>query len=586
MSTNLRLSFFCVLFLLCLSCFLLNNSGCTASKANPVEKQGMGNAGDRHKGLPDQLSVPRATSLSPEAQSTFAYLLCDQAFRKDDEEALLEASALLRDLRAPVQIWMEAGIWLLGRKSHNARFFLETARKVWPEDSSLLMLGAESLKEEGNIDGAITLVQDFLKTHPNVSDAKIELAILLVHKNKFPEAQRILASISKAERTPIVELNLGKALFGMRRFDEAISHLKAAKTAMPDLPDVYLELGKVYEQLGEYNKALDHYERLLETDFPVKNVLLKLISISLKLGKPERALEYLENAPDDIPFRLIAADMFIDAKNYLQASTILQAIAEQPYAPVEVYLLLADLTWEHKRDLNAALAWLDSMPESYNKSSSTLLLRTHLYARAGQNEKALETARRGKKLFPEETKFWEAEARILTSSGKTKEALSVMRLAVKQWPEDMEMLFLLGNILDESGDKGAALSLMEQIVQREPDNFQALNYVGYTLAEADRDLGRAVKLLEKAIQLAPDKAYVVDSLAWAYFKIGRGSDALREIRRAVSLQPTVDAAIWEHYGDIAKKEGFHDEARKAYKQALEMNPANAGAVQQKMQAMP
>ena len=203
-------------------------------------------------------------------------------------------------------------------------------------------------------------------------------------------------------------------------------------------------------------------------------------------------------------------------------------------------------------------------------------------AKAERKEEALDCARKGKSLFNDETKFWEAEARILTVQEKIPEALDVMRDAVKKWPNDMNILFLMGNILDESGDKKAAMQLMEQIIEREPDNFQALNYVGYTLADGNRELERAVALLERAIQLAPDRPYIVDSLAWAYYRAGRKADALREIRRAVKLAASIDPAIWEHYGDIAESLSLKQEAKDAYSKALELKPDNAEALRKKM----
>ena len=114
---------------------------------------------------------------------------------------------------------------------------------------------------------------------------------------------------------------------------------------------------------------------------------------------------------------------------------------------------------------------------------------------------------------------------------------------------------------------------------------QALNYVGYTLAEENRDLERAVKLLVRADELSPNQSYIVDSLAWALFKSGRQEEALKEIRRAVKLGDQVDSSIWEHYGDIALRSGLKDEARKAYQKALDLKPANAEALRQRLSTL-
>ena len=123
---------------------------------------------------------------------------------------------------------------------------------------------------------------------------------------------------------------------------------------------------------------------------------------------------------------------------------------------------------------------------------------------------------------------------------------------------------------------------MEQLITKHPDNYQALNYVGYTLAEENRDLDRALTLLVRADEIAPNQSYIVDSLAWAYFKAGKIDDALKEIRRAVTLDEHTDASIWEHYGDIAARAGLKDEARAAYQKAMELKPDNAEALRQRL----
>ncbi len=77
----------------------------------------------------------------------------------------------------------------------------------------------------------------------------------------------------------------------------------------------------------------------------------------------------------------------------------------------------------------------------------------------------------------------------------------------------------------------------------------------------------------------------MDSLAWALFKSGRLEDALGQIRRAVKLGDQVDPSIWEHYGDIARRMGLKDEARKAYQKALDLKPANAEALRQRLSTL-
>ena len=164
-----------------------------------------------------------------------------------------------------------------------------------------------------------------------------------------------------------------------------------------------------------------------------------------------------------------------------------------------------------------------------------VLLRIQLLAEAGRDAEALETVRKATSATPDSSELVEVEVRLLARQKQMKQALDVAQNAIKRWPNNAEMFFLLGSLQDETGDKKAAFKTMEKLLALHPDNYQALNYVGYTLAEEDRDLDRALTLLVRANDLAPNQSYIIDSLAWAYFKAGKLDDALKEIRRAVTL---------------------------------------------------
>lgn len=162
------------------------------------------------------------------------------------------------------------------------------------------------------------------------------------------------------------------------------------------------------------------------------------------------------------------------------------------------------------------------------------------------------------------------------------EALKAAKKASEKWKTNTDILFILGSILDEVGNKKEALEVMENLLSIQPDNYQALNYIGYTLAEQEKNLDRAIDLLTLANKLSPNQAYIIDSLAWALFKSGKKQAALNEIRKAVNIDQNTDPTIWEHYGEIALSLGMNKEAKKAYQKALDLNPSNADDIRKKL----
>lgn len=525
---------------------------------------------------------PVEAELSPNALNTYAFLVFAQAMNNEDDNALAAASPLLAKAHMPVNIWLEGGVWLLSRKSPHAAMVMEQALSVWPDDISLNLLYAEALMEKGSPELGVKLMREYLKKHPESVDARMELALLLVKSKQYPEAEKLLNSVTGKQRTPLVDYYHARALIGMDRPNEAVTYLQRAIKDMPDFVEAMAELAFIYEQKPDLKAARGMYEKLLKLNFSTQDVLLRLVNISLRMGQPEKALKYMQQGPDSTPFRLTVASMFMDSRHFLQAESLLKQIVAQGDVPMDVYLLLAELAYDQRRDLDLAFSWLDKIPATSKASVRGEMLRVQLLTEAGRDAEALGTVRKAAQANPDSSELVEVEVRLLARQKQMKQALETAQKAAKRWPNNAEMCFLLGSLQDETGDKKAAFKTMEQLLALHPDNYQALNYVGYTLAEENRDLDRAMTLLVRANEIAPNQSYIVDSLAWAYYKAGKIDDALKEIRRAVTLDEHTDASIWEHYGDIAARAGLKDEARTAYQKAMELKPDNAEALRQRL----
>ena len=104
-----------------------------------------------------------------------------------------------------------------------------------------------------------------------------------------------------------------------------------------------------------------------------------------------------------------------------------------------------------------------------------------------------------------------------------------------------------------------------------------LNYLGYTWIDRGENLDEAVQMIEAAVKAAPDQGYIIDSLAWAYYRLGRFADALPPMERASLLEP-VDPVVTDHLGDIYWVDGRTLEARFQWRRALSFEPAEADAV--------
>ncbi|MGL4976198.1 MAG: tetratricopeptide repeat protein, partial [Bosea sp. (in: a-proteobacteria)] len=94
---------------------------------------------------------------------------------------------------------------------------------------------------------------------------------------------------------------------------------------------------------------------------------------------------------------------------------------------------------------------------------------------------------------------------------------------------------------------------------------------GYSMVDQNINLDEAFGMLKKAVELRPRDGYIVDSLGWAYYRLGRFDEAVRELERAIDLKPA-DPVINDHLGDAYWKVGRKLEATFQWNHARDLNP--------------
>ncbi|GAB5508808.1 MAG: tetratricopeptide repeat protein [Hyphomicrobiales bacterium] len=93
-----------------------------------------------------------------------------------------------------------------------------------------------------------------------------------------------------------------------------------------------------------------------------------------------------------------------------------------------------------------------------------------------------------------------------------------------------------------------------------PQQPDVMNYLAYTWVDRGEHLERSIDMLEQAVEMRPDAGYIVDSLGWVYFRLGRFEDAVEQLERAVILDPS-QGVIHDHLGDAYWMVGRRLEAR-------------------------
>ncbi len=183
--------------------------------------------------------------------------------------------------------------------------------------------------------------------------------------------------------------------------------------------------------------------------------------------------------------------------------------------------------------------------------------REHLHAIRSRNSK-------------EGVRLYLVESELLIEADRHADARGVYDHALAEHPEDSDLLYARA-MLAEKMDR---LDLLEEdlrsIISREPNNAQALNALGYTLADRTDRYQEAYEFISRALEIKPDDYYILDSMGWVLYRLGRHQEALEYLRRAAGL--TDDSEVAAHLGEVLWVTGDKAGAHKVWESALETTP--------------
>ena len=160
-------------------------------------------------------------------------------------------------------------------------------------------------------------------------------------------------------------------------------------------------------------------------------------------------------------------------------------------------------------------------------------------------------------------------------------AVRITREATKKFPENTEALFRLGSSLERSGSPAEAEKVFLQLLDARPNDAATQNYLGYMWADQGVQLDRARQLLEKAVAREPRNAAFLDSLGWAYFRLGQVDGAQKNLREAHRREPS-DPTIEEHMGDLEARLGNSEVAMRHWEKSLELKSEEPDRVRGKL----
>ena len=231
----------------------------------------------------------------------------------------------------------------------------------------------------------------------------------------------------------------------------------------------------------------------------------------------------------------------------------------------QAYLLMAQIA-EKQQDFVAANAWLDRI-ENADEIMAAQMRRASLLARQGQRDEARALLRNLPERRSGDARLkLVAEAQLLRDLKDHRGAYEVYGEALKRFPDDAELLYDQAMMAEKADLLDEMERLLRQLIAAKPDHHHAYNALGYSLADRNLRLVEAKQLIEKAVSLAPDDAYIQDSLGWVEFRLGNTARALEILAAAYAKRP--DAEIAAHLGEVLWVSGQREQALNIWREGL------------------
>ncbi len=401
-----------------------------------------------------------------------------------------------------------------------------------------------------------------------------------------------------------------------QQYDQAILNYRKALELDANNVQARIGLGEALADARKFKEALAEADAILKLD--AKNTFgLDLRARALRdLKQFDQALEAAAQlralSPDPAAADYLRVTILEAKRDFAGAAALLEELLKRPRKPADdadqrarndrVFLLhLGFARGQLNQFAEAAAAFERSLQEGDDPDAANYGYFVEALISAKQYDKALVEVRKARVKYPKEANLAALEAEALRARGdvaggvavvealragapkdvpvllevagfyqkarKLPEAEQALRSARTQDPRNVRVLFALGANLERQKRHDDADQAFREALAIEPESAPILNYLGYMNADRGVKVTEALGMIEKAVGLDPESSAYLDSLGWAYFRLGRFEEAETTLRRALAKDGK-NAVMLDHLGDVLKKRGSADGALGFWRRAL------------------
>jgi tetratricopeptide (TPR) repeat protein len=365
---------------------------------------------------------------------------------------------------------------------------------------------------------------------------------------------------------------------------EAQRRLKAAYEADPNTLRVVDAWGRLQSRRGDVAGARETFERFdrLLPNHPVVREALGTLNRPGRPGAPPAALARSVGSAQEGAAEVLYGLASIGSRDDDEATVVIIYLRMALYLDPEHEMAILTLgdTLERIKQADDAIAAYDRMPRSSAlRANADIQIGLALEA-LGRKDEAVAQLYRVVASDPTNLEGLQALGGLFRSRKDFAKAAEYYERAIAQigppQRHHWSLFYARGIAYERTKRWPLAEADLKKALELIPDSMPSnralvLNYLGYSWVDQGVNLDQALPMLKRAVELKPRDGYIIDSLGWAYYRLGRYEDAVRELERAIEIRPA-DPVINDHLGDAYWKVGRRLEARFQWNHARDLNP--------------
>lgn len=394
-----------------------------------------------------------------------------------------------------------------------------------------------------------------------------------------PDKNGVLALVQELAKPypdlPEAHFTIAHSAWAAGNDDLAISELVIADKLRPGWETSAILQGQVlYRQspdiaIGFYRNFLNRYPNASEVRLTYARLLVNEKQFVPAKTEFIKLVEASNNNPEVLVvvglLSLQSMDL-ADAEKYF-----LQAEKAGFKDPDQLYLYLGQIAEKQKKDDKALAMYGKVQPGNHYLDAKLNIASVTARTKGADAGIAMLTSLKEVN-SEQQTIVAQAHAGLLTQAKRYQEAYDVLDKAVNTLPNTPEIIYDYAMAAERVQKLDVMERELRKLISLKPDFAQAYNALGYTLADRNLKLEEARSLIEKALALSPNDHYILDSMGWVHYRLGKLDAAADYLRRAYTAQ--TDPEIAAHLGEVLWKQGKFDEALQTWEEALKVHPDN------------